>query len=227
MKRRFLVVYIMAFIVGLSSCRTTLNYPNVSLDSNDKNNNVILSGYFVSERNGQNDIVIQGNLSYSDWGTIVSTSSVIERYKWSGKIIIGNKEQSLAINVIANRFTNENNIYQMNPISIKKLPKEFKIKNFGIAREMSIFKSNYKILTEFSINNNVFLISFNEMVYNQLTRIKNKKEKIYITNDSGKIFADFDMASYKIYEIDSTFTLEQLQIAVAVFSIIQHMAIEM
>jgi hypothetical protein len=216
----------MALIVGFSSCRTTLNYPNVPLDSYTKNNNAILSGYFVSERNRPNDIIIQGNLSYSNWGTIVPTSTEIERYKWSGNIIIGNKEQPLEINVITNRFTNENSIYQMNPIIIRKLPKGFKIKNFGITREMSIFKSNYKILTEFSINNNVFSISFNETVYNQLTRIIKKKELLSITNDTGKIFADFDMTAYRIYKIDSTFTVEQLQTIIAVFSIIQHIAIE-
>jgi hypothetical protein len=226
MKRRFLTIYIIALIVGFSSCRTTLNYPNVSPNYYIENNDVILSGYFVSERNGPNDIVIQGNLSYSNWGTIVPTSSEIERYKWSGKITIGKREQPLDINVIANRFTNENNVYQMNPIIIKKLPQEFKIKNFGIIREMSIFKSNYKILTEFSINNNVLSISFNKTVYNQLIKIRDKKEVLYITNDTGKVFADFDMASYRIYETDSAFTVEQLQIVIAVFSIIQHIAIK-
>jgi hypothetical protein len=43
-----------------------------------------------------------------------------------------------------------------------------------------------------------------------------------IVDENGRLYADFDMNSYRIYELPPGAAKGQLQTAVAVFSVVQH-----
>lgn len=229
-----IAAYTAVLMLLFISCRTTLQYPAIVPNSLDDYSSSIITGYFVSEKNGKNDIIIQ-QVSFSAFNVPSFTDMTNEITTWSGKIIIGDKENTVKIQVWLGRFkSNENALsyagkkepWAMN-IKIKEMPEVFKIKEFKLSNgQRELFKENNKEISQFTVNGVVFSVSVdNGNEYRKLSVMQRGDSKLYIMNNSSVPYADLDMVSYRIYRSDNSITVEQLQSILAVFSIIQHLVV--
>jgi hypothetical protein len=233
MKRSKMAAYSAVFILTFISCKT-LNYPSTAPDSSCDSSSGIINGYFVSDKNGQNDIIIQ-QVSFRGFNVPSFTDYTNEFTTWTGKIITGGKEN--AVKLVVELFRPKSSEHTLGYrgeekpdsmyIWIKKTPEFFKTERLKLSNGQEVlFKENNKTLAQFSVNGAVFSVAVEDgFEYRKLSVMQSGKEKLYIINSSGVIYADFDMDSYRIYRMDDSIATEQLQFIIAVFSIIQHLAI--
>jgi hypothetical protein len=233
MKNR-IAVYLAVVALTFVSCRTTLNYPAIAPNSPNNFSGSIINGYFVSEKNSPNDIIIQ-QISFRGFNIPSLTDATNEINAWSGKIIVGDKENAIKIRIHLSRFkTNEHTLGYVGPekpwamyVTPKELPEDIKIKRFKLSNGQEIlFKENSREFSRFSVNGVVFSAAVGEgKEYSKLSVLQSGEAQLYIINSAGVVYADFDMDSYRIYRADDSIALEQLQLIVAVFSIIQHLVV--
>jgi hypothetical protein len=226
--------YSIAFALTFVSCITTLNYPAIAPYSPNDSSGSIISGYFVSGKSNPNDIIIQ-QISFRGFNIPSLTDATNEINAWSGKIIVGGKENAVKIRIHLSRFkTSEHTLGYIGPekpwamyITPKELPEDIKIKRFELSNGQEIlFKENSREFSRFSVNGAVFSAAVGEgKEYSKLSVMQSGEAKLYIINSAGVVYADFDMDSYRIYRADDSIALEQLQLIVAVFSIIQHLVV--
>lgn len=233
MKSR-MAAYLAVFLLTFISCRTTLNYPAAAPSSFNDPPGSIINGYFVSEKNGQNDIIIQ-HASLRSFNIPSFTDATNELATWSGKIIVGEKESSVKIGAHLSRF--KSNKYAQSYrgdekpwamyIRIQEMPEFFKAERFKLSNGQEVlFKENSKEFSRFTVNGVVFFATVEDgKEYRKLSVMQGGEAKLSIVNSSGVPYADFDMDSYRIYRTDNFITAEQLQLIIAVFSIIQHLVV--
>jgi hypothetical protein len=222
----------LALCVLFVSCRSMLNYADSSPANRANSPGAVISGYFVSkEKQHENDIVISGALVHSAWTSFVPVVGL--RYKWEGVLSFSGKEQPL---VMVIWHTNPNTPNQsLNPVSIRGLPGSFDCRDFPVlsGRPQFFRIETYKRIAEFALNGKKLSVEFLpkyrfQGMDNHFVMLQDKKQIIQIVDEGGKVYADFDMNSYRIYEQAAEASIEQeLQMALAVFSIVQHICLEL
>jgi hypothetical protein len=190
----------------------------------------ILSGYFVGEEKCyEGDIVISGSLVHSAWSSFIPF--VGRRYAWEGTLSFSGREQPL---VIVTWFTDPNKPNQsLNPVSIRGLPDSFVCRDFDVSSSRATFSKieTYKRIAEFALDGKKFYVEFYpkyrfQAMDNHFALLQDKSQTMQILDESGKPYADFDMNSYRIYEQAPDVAIEQLQMALGVFSVVQHICLE-
>ncbi|MDR1302733.1 MAG: hypothetical protein LBK43_09740 [Treponema sp.] len=152
---------------------------------------------------------------------------------WVGNIIIGDKEH--AVKMVVELFRLKSSEHTLGYrgkekpdsmyIWIRKTPEFFKAKRLKLSNAQEVlFKENSKAFSQFRVNGAVFSAAVDDgKEYSKLSVMQSGKAKLYIINDSGVLYADFDMHAYRIYRADDFIIVEQLQVITAVYSIIQHL----
>jgi hypothetical protein len=208
-----------------------LNYSNSPPENAVNAPEAVLSGYFVSEEKlHEGDIVVSGALVHSAWSSFVPFVGL--RYKWEGSLLFSGREQPL---VIVAWLTDPHKPNQsINPVSIRGLPDSFVCRDFTVLSSRPSFSKieTYKRIAEFSINKKKFYVEFFpkyqfQAMDNHFITLRDKKQIVQIIDENGKIYADFDMNSYRIYDHPPETSIEQLQLALAVFSVVQHICLEL
>jgi hypothetical protein len=191
----------------------------------------VVSGYFVSkEKQHKNDIVIYGALVHSAWSSFVPIVGL--RYKWEGILSFSGREQPLTV---VTWLVNSNKPSRaLNPVSPRGLPDSFECKDFSVLSSRPQFSriETYKRIAEFKLDGKKLYVEFSpkyqfQGMDNHFETLQNKEQVIQIVDEDGKPYADFDMNSYRIYEQPPETSIEQLQMAVAVFSVVQHICLEL
>lgn len=209
-----------------SSCSSTLNYKDNS-SAVPNYPNAIIAGYFVKEKkHNEGDIAISGNLSKRALSILTSVIKSL-RYQWEGTLLFSGEEQPLLITMwFANYDTSSRNL---NHVSISGLPTSFNCKDFNVNSSRPTFSKpeTTNRLAEFTLNNKMFRVELYpqyrfQNMENHFVLLQSKKQKVQIIDESGKVYADFDMNSYRIYELPPSSSIEQLQMAIAAFSVVQH-----
>jgi len=219
------------FCIFSISCRSLLKYDNSSsaiVNSPD----AIIAGYFVSEeKHNEGDIVISGHLNQSFWSSFLLIAG--PRYEWKGILIFSGEVQPLSVIAWVNAG-NSLNLKGLSVVSIRKLPASFYCKDFDIMSERRAFskQETHNRLAEFTLNGKIFRVEllpqhrFQNMD-NHLELLHSKRQIIQIVDESGKIYADFDMNSYRIYEQPPYSSIEDLQMVIAAFSVVQHINLKL
>jgi hypothetical protein len=191
----------------------------------------VVSGYFVSkEKQHKNDIIVSGVLVHSAWTSFVPVIGL--RYKWEGILSFSGGEQSIKV---VTWLVNSNKPYRaLNPVSLIGLPDSFNCKNFHVLSSRPQFSSieTHKRIAEFALNGKRLYVEFSpkyrfQSMDNHFVMLQDKKQIIKIVDESGKLYADFDMNSYRIYEQPPETSIGQLQMALAIFSVVQHICLEL
>lgn len=221
----------LALCVLFVSCRSMLNYADSSPVNIVNAPGVVVSGYFVSkEKQHENDIVISGALVYSAWTSFVPFVGF--RYVWKGTLSFSGREQALEL--VTWLVNSDTPSRSLNPVSPRKLPASFYCKDFPVLSERPQFSriETHKRIAEFGLNGKKFYVEFLpkyrfQGMDNHFVMLQDKNQTMQITDESGKPYADFDMNSYRIYEQPPETSIEQLQMALAVFSVVQHICLEL
>jgi len=213
-----------------SSCRSMLNYSDNS-SAVDNYPDAIIAGHFVNEKkHNEGDIVISGHLTHSVWSSFLLITGL--RYQWKGTLFFSSVEQPLSVVTWLVDYDNPSRC--LSPVSIRGLPASFNCKDFNVlsyAPSFSKWETRNR-LTEFTLNSKIFRVEFYpqyrfQNMENHFELFQSKKQKIQIVDESGKIYADFDMNSYRIYEQPPSVSIEQLQMAISAFSVVQHICFKL
>jgi hypothetical protein len=191
----------------------------------------VVSGYFVGkEKQREGDIVISGYLAKTFWSSFLPFSSL--RYKWEGTLSFSGQGQALTVVTWLTDFDTPQR--SLNPVSIRGLPVSFTCDDFQVLGGMPSFSKieAYKRMAEFSLNGEKLYVEFvpkkrNQIIDNHFEMLQDKKQMMQIIDEGGKIYADFDMKFYRIYELPPGASIEQLQMTLAVFSVVQHICWEL
>jgi hypothetical protein len=228
-----LLLYIQVLMLCslFTSCRGILNYAKSSPVAAANVPQAILSGYFVSEtKYHEGDVLISGYLIHSAWSAF--TPFVSLRYKWEGTLSFSGMAQPLEIVTWLTNHGNPNR--SLNPVSIRGLPVSFVCNDFPVLSSRPTFSmiETYKRITEFELNEKKLYVEFSpkyrfQSMDNHFEMLRDKNQIMQIADENGKIYADFDMNSYRIYEQLPDTSIEQLQMTVAVFSAVQHICREL
>jgi len=225
------LICLMAFVlcVLFVSCRSMLKYEDSS-SAIDNSRNAFIAGYFVSEKKlNEGDIVISGHLAQSFWSSFLLVAG--PRYQWKGILIFSGEVQPLSVIAWVNP---DKYLKGLSLVSIRKLPASFYCKDFDIMSERRAFSKpeTHNRLAEFNLNGKIFRLEllpqhrFQNMD-NHLELLHSKKQIIQIVDESGKVYADFDMNSYRIYEQPPDVSIKELQMAIAAFSVVQHINLKL
>lgn len=227
----FLRVWALALCVLFLSCRSMLNYADSSPEGAVNAQEAIISGYFVAEEaRHKGDIAISGALTHSVWSSFVPFVGL--RYKWEGTLSFSGREQPL---VIVTWLTAPNKPNRsLTPVSIRGLPDSFACRDFHVLAERPTFSKieTYKRITEFMLNGKKFYVEFSpkyrfQGMDNHFAMLQDKVQIMQILDGNGSPYADFDMNSYRIHELPPDVSIEQFQMALAVFSVVQHICLEL
>jgi hypothetical protein len=191
----------------------------------------VVSGYFVSkEKQHENDILISGSLVYSAWSSYLPFVGL--RYVWKGTLSFSGREQPLElVTWLVNSNTPRRSL---NPVSPRGLPDSFYCKDFPVLSERPSFSKieTNKRIAEFELNGKKFYVEFLpryrfQGMDNHFVMLQNKTQTMQIIDESGKPYADFDMNSYRIYEQPPETSIEEIQMTLSVFSVVQHICLKL
>jgi hypothetical protein len=214
------------------SCRSMLNYADRSPANaiNTSAPGAVVSGYFVSkEKRHENDIVISGAFVHSAWTSFVPIIGL--RYVWKGTLSFSGREQPFEL---VTWLTGSNSSgHSLNPVSLRGLPDSFYCKDFFVSSSRPTFSrpETYQRITEFELHGQKcyaeFLPKFRfQSMDDHFEKLRDKKQVIQIVDETGKRYADFDMNAYRIYEQPPETSIEELQMTLAVFSVVQHICLK-
>lgn len=232
MKKKLLLLINMLILCFLfASCRSTLNYMKASPVNVVSASKAIISGYFVSkEKQNENDIVISGALIYSAWSSFVPFIGL--RYRWEGTFLFSGRKQPFELVAWLVDYNTSKRAF--NPVSPRKLPDSFHCKDFHVLSSRPQFSSieKHKMIAEFVLNEKNFYVEFLpkykfQGMDNHFLMLQDKNQIMQIVDESGRLYADFDMNSYRIYEQPAETSIEQLQMAISVFSVVQHLCLKL
>jgi hypothetical protein len=222
-------ILLLALCVLFISCRSMLNYTKSSSSVAVNDPKAVLSGYFISEKSyHEGDVLISGFLAHSAWSSLMPFAS--DRYTWKGTLSFSGMTQSLEIVTWLTNSDKPNR--SLNPVSIRGLPVSFICNDFPVLSSRPSFSriETYKRITEFDLNGNKLYVEFSPKYRfqgdNHFQMLQDKRQIVQIVDENGNIYADFDTNSYRIYEQPPDTPIEQLQMAVAVFSLVQHICME-
>jgi hypothetical protein len=230
MKQKLLILLAAFVLCVLSvSCSSMLKYEKSSYAAVNSPN-AIITGNFVSEKKlNEGDIVISGHLT-----KIVGSSLLIIAgpcYQWKGILAYSGAVQPLSVITWENA---DNSLKGLSLVSINELPASFKCKDFNVMSSRPAFSKpeTYNRLAEFTLNEKMFRVEFIpqyrfQNMDDHVQLLNSKKQTVQIVDESGKIYADFDMNSYRIYEQPPDASVEQLQMAIAAFSVVQHINLKL
>jgi len=232
------LICLMAFVLCVFSvsCRSMLKYEDNS--SNIFNSSdAIISGYIVSETkrskttHNESDIVISGRLTQSFWSSFTYIIGTGLHCKWKGRLLFSGVEQPLLVVIWTN--PPDKRFKGLSYVSIRGLPDSFNCKDFDVLSNRPPFSKpeTYNRLAEFTLNGKIFRLEFFpqrrfQNIEDHYGMLQDKKQKIHIVDENKKIYADFDMNSYRIYEQPPTVSIEELQMVIAAFSVVQHICKE-
>jgi len=230
MKQKLLILPA-AFVLCVFSvsCISMLKYEDSS-SAVVNSPNAIIAGNFVSEKKlNEGDIVISGNLHHSVWSSFLIIAG--PRYQWKGILASSTGVQPLSVIAWVNA---DSSLKGLSLVSIKELPASFKCKDFNVMSSRPSFSKpeTYNRLAEFTLNGKMFRVELYpqhrfQNMDDHVQLLNSKRQTIQIVDESGKIYADFDMNSYRIYEQPSDVSVEQLQTAIAAFSVVQHINLKL
>jgi hypothetical protein len=230
MKQKLLILTA-AFVLCVFSvsCRSTLKYSeSSSVVVNSPN--AIIAGNFVSEKKlNEGDIVISGNLQQSPGSSFLIIAG--PRYQWKGILASSTAVQPLSVIAWVNA---DESLKGLSLVSIKEFPDSFKCKDFNIMSSRPSFSKpeTHNRLAEFTLNDKMFRVELYpqyrfQNMDDHVQLLNSKRQTVQIVDESGKVYADFDMNSYRIYEQPPDASVEQLQMAIAAFSVVQHINLKL
>jgi hypothetical protein len=230
-RKLLLTIPAFALCILFMSCRSMLNYAGVSPPNAVNAPGAVVSGYFVSkEKQHENDIVISGALVYSAWSSFVPVTGF--RYVWKGTLSFSGREQPLEL--VTWLVNSDTPSRSLDPVSLRRLPDSFYCKDFPVLSERPSFSEieTHKRIAEFGLNGKKFHVEFLpkyrfQGMDNHFVMLQNKTQIMQIVDESGKPYADFDMSSYRIYEQPPETSIEQIQMALSVFSVVQHICLKL
>lgn len=217
-----------AFGVLCVSCRSTLAYMDHPPADAAVSPDAAVSGYFVSKDTlHENDIVVSGTITQDAWSSFVPFPGL--HYTWKGELSLAGREQPLSITTwFTSASQDRDREITMGAVSIKGLPASFACKMFPVYSSRPSFTpvEKYNTITEFMLNGEKFFVGFPRkwifLLDNHILALLDKKQIVQITGGGGRSYADFDTNSYRIYECPSGVPIEQFQMIVAAFSVVQH-----
>jgi hypothetical protein len=236
---------ILALCALFLSCRSVLNYADApppappaagNRDLNETEASAeaeepVVAGYFAAkERRHEGDIVISGYLVHSVWSSFSPFTG--DRYTWKGTASFSGREQPL---VVVTWLTNPGTLHRnLNPVSVRGLPAAFECRDFPVLSSRPSFSriETYPRIAEFALAGKKLVVEFVpqyrfQSMDNHFALIQNKKQTMRLVDENGKVYADFDMKSYRIYALPPAVSTDQLQMALAVFSVVQHICFEL
>jgi hypothetical protein len=102
-------------------------------------------------------------------------------------------------------------------VSIRGLPASFGCEDFQALAGMPSFSGveAYKRMAEFTLNGNKLYVEFIpkkplQDMRNHFELLQDKKQTMKIVDENDRLYADFDMNSYRIYELPPGATKGQL-----------------
>jgi hypothetical protein len=117
---------------------------------------------------------------------------------------------------------------EMSGIKVKSASKVYQFPKFDIPCGIPLFADYIpERLTQLSIKGKKLIIEFGEPAYNKFVALIAENSRLLIKDEYGIIYADFDRYSYRIYELPPDISIEQLQMAIAAFSVVQHICLEL
>jgi hypothetical protein len=192
------------------SCHTTFSYnrPNDYIESRQAG---IIAVYFVSRQSSNPaDIVVSGRLEGFSLGTFFPSDDSRRRVwsrRWSGSVIVAGKESLLKIQGLMSQGNSALEI-EMLGIKVKRASKVYQFPKFDIPCGIPLFADYIpERLTQLSVKGKKLIIEFGELAYNKFAMLIAENSKLFIKDEYGNIYADFDRYSYRTTSCHLAFQL--------------------